>query len=77
MSHDLEDFIAVVEGREQLLEELAGAPPDLRQYLGEAASKLLGNNRFREALPGYVLGDRISQLRVPIIIEHLKSMTNL
>jgi hypothetical protein len=77
MSHDLEDFIAVVEGREQLLEELAGAPPDLRQYLGDAASKLLGNDRFREALPGYVLGDAISQLRVPIIIEHLKSMTKL
>jgi len=27
MSHDMEDFIAVVEGREQLLEELAGARP--------------------------------------------------
>jgi len=39
MSHDLEDFIAVVEGREQLLEELADTPADLRKYLGEAANK--------------------------------------
>jgi hypothetical protein len=33
MSHDLEDFIDVVEEREQLLEELAEAPTDLRKYL--------------------------------------------
>ncbi len=41
MSHDLEDFIAVVEGREQLLEELAGAPADLCNYLAEATGRLL------------------------------------
>jgi hypothetical protein len=77
MSHDLEDFIAVVEGREQLLEELGEAPVDLRKYLGEATSKLLGNERFLDALPGYVPGDAISQLRVSIIIERLKNMAKL
>ena len=40
MSHDLEDFIAVVEGREQLLEELAGAPADLREYLASILATL-------------------------------------
>jgi hypothetical protein len=77
MSHDLEDFIAVVEGREQLLEELAGAPADLREYLGEATGKLLKNDRFLEALSGYVPGDSISQRRVPIIIERLRKMGGL
>jgi hypothetical protein len=77
MSHDLEDFIAVVEGREQLLEELAGAPADLRKYLSKATSKLLANERFLDALPGYVPGDAISQLRVAIILERLKAMTTL
>lgn len=77
MSHDLEDFIAVVEGREQLLEELAGAPADLSEYLGEATGKLLGNERFLEALPGYVPGDSISRRRIPIIIERLKEMSRL
>jgi hypothetical protein len=77
MSHDLEDFIAVVDGREQLLEELAYAPADLRKYLGEATSKLLGNERFLEALPGYVPGDSISQRRIPIIIERLRKVGEL
>jgi len=74
MSHDLEDFIAVVEGREQLLDELAGAPANLSAYLGEASSKLLGDERFLDALPGYVPGDSISQRRIPIIIERLRKM---
>jgi len=77
MSHDLEDFIAVVDGREQLLDELADAPMELRRYLGEAATKLLANMRFLDALPGYVLGDSISQRRIPIIIERLRKMGEL
>jgi hypothetical protein len=39
-SHDLEDFIAVVEGRESLLEEVQSAPADLVAYLAEAATEL-------------------------------------
>lgn len=77
MSHDLEDFIAVIEGREQLLEELAEAPIDLRDYLAEVTASLLGNARFLEALPGYVPGDPISQRRVSIILERLNNMARL
>jgi len=77
MSHDLEDFIAAVDGREQLLDELAEAPMELRKYLGEAATKLLANVRFLDALPGYVPGDSISQLRVSVIIERLRRMGKL
>lgn len=77
MSHDLEDFVAVVEGRERLLDELATAPEDLQKYLGEAVAQLLKAERFLEALPGYVPGDPASQRRVPIIIERLEAITKL
>lgn len=63
-----------MDGREQLLDELVEAPMELRKYLGEAATKLLANVRFLDALPGYVLGDSISQRRIPIILERLKEM---
>jgi hypothetical protein len=36
-SHDLEDFVAIIDGREALLQEIAQAPRDLRDYLAEAA----------------------------------------
>ncbi len=74
MSHDLEDLIAVVDGREQLLDELADAPIELRDYLGEATARLLATERFLDALPGYVMGDTISQRRIPLIIERLRQM---
>ncbi len=76
-SHDLDDSIAVVEGRDTLLNEIAAAPHDMPVYLSEAAKELLGNERFRDALPGYLPGDQISQQRLPIIIRRLTEMTRL
>lgn len=66
-SHDLEDFVAVIEGRETLMQEIAASPQDLRDYLAEAASALLAESRFLDVLPGFVLDSE----RVPIIEERL------
>lgn len=66
-SHDLEDFVAVVEGRDTLLQEIATSPEDLRNYLAEAAKSLLAESRFLDVLPGFVLDSE----RVPIIRERL------
>jgi hypothetical protein len=74
-SHDLEDFIAVVEGRETLLGEIQSAPVDLISYLAEAATELLAAPRFRDALPGYLPGDAISQRRVPVVVDRLLRMS--
>jgi hypothetical protein len=48
-SHDLEDFIAVIEERETLLQEIAESPGDLQVYLAEAAKSLLAESRFLES----------------------------
>jgi hypothetical protein len=69
-SHDLEDFVAVIEGRSTLLQEIAEAPRDLQRYLAEAARSLLSESRFLDVLPGFVLDDG----RVPLILEHLGQM---
>jgi hypothetical protein len=67
-SHDLEDFIAVIDGRDSILEEVTNSPPDIKRYLAEAAESLLREDRFRDALPGYVMGD---EERVPLILSKL------
>jgi hypothetical protein len=69
-SHDLEDFVAVIEGRESVLTEIAESPEDLRDYLAETARALLSESRFLDVLPGFVLDSE----RVPIIRERLASM---
>jgi hypothetical protein len=69
-SHDLEDFVAVIEGREMLLQEIAASPQSLRQYLADAAKMLLAESRFIDVLPGFVLDDE----RVPLIEGRLASI---
>jgi hypothetical protein len=69
-SHDLEDFIAVIEGRETLLHEIAESPEDLHVYLAEAARSLLAESRFLDVLPGFVLDSD----RVPLIRERLTTI---
>jgi len=66
-SHDLEDFVAVIEGRETVLREIAESPQDLRNYLAEAARSLPAESRFLDVLPGFVLDSE----RVPLIQDRL------
>jgi len=54
-SHDLEDFVAVIEGRETVVQEIAVAPQTLQDSLAEAARTLLAESRFLDVLPGFVL----------------------
>lgn len=67
-SHDLEDFVAIIEGREAVLAEIRESPQDLRDYLAEAADGLLQESRFLDVLPGFVLDAE----RVPLILERLQ-----
>jgi predicted nucleotidyltransferase len=69
-SHDLEDFVAVIEGREAIVQEIAESPKDLRVYLADAAKALLAESRFLDVLPGFVLTNE----RVPLIRERLASI---
>jgi hypothetical protein len=72
-SHDLEDFVAVIDGRSTILQEIADAPTDLRKYLAEAARTLLSESGFLDAVPGFVL----DYGRVPLILERLTQLAQL
>jgi predicted nucleotidyltransferase len=70
-SHDLEDVVSVIDGRDSICEEIASAPVDLRDYLADAAKELLTEIRFRDALPGYLLPDPASQQRLGDVLRKL------
>jgi hypothetical protein len=53
-SHDLEDVLHVVEGREELAGELGAAPVELRQAVASTFRHLLMNPDFTNALPGLI-----------------------
>jgi hypothetical protein len=67
-SRDLEDLIAVVDGRAELV---------VRSYLAKEIAKLLGARRFVDALPGLLAPDSASQERITTVMARLKEIASL
>ena len=64
-SHDLEDFVAVIDGRANILMDVTQAPDALGRYVTEAMRALLAAPAFAESLPGHLAPDAASQQRLP------------
>jgi hypothetical protein len=73
-SHDLEDFLAVVDGRPELVGEIEAAEEKLRSYLAEEVRDLLTRQEFLDALPGSLMPDAASQARLPLLLSRLEQM---
>ncbi|CAN5490816.1 hypothetical protein BH11PSE11_BH11PSE11_30040 [soil metagenome] len=76
-SHDLGDVIAIIDGREALIEECQRSATELKSYLREKVSQLLGTPAFMQALPGHLPGDLASQERVPDLEGKLRQIAAL
>jgi len=76
-SHDMEDIITVVDGRPELVDEVAGASPEVRRYLEEEILDLLETPEFLEAVPWHFHGDAESQARVPETINRLRRIARV
>ena len=63
-SHDLEDLITVIDGRQKIVEEVAAADPALGAYVIKAMAALAGSEDFMESLPGHLAPDVASQGRL-------------
>jgi predicted nucleotidyltransferase len=77
LHHDLEDFIAVVDGRAELVPEVAVAAEDVRRYLANEVRALLATQAFVDALPGQLAGDAGSQARLGLVTERLRALADL
>lgn len=74
-SHDLEDIIAVIDGRSELVAEVRAAHADVRDYVAAQATALLGTRAFLDALPGHLAPDVASQGRSPILLSRLEGLS--
>lgn len=69
-SHDLEDVLNVVDGREQLAEEMAGAPEALRVFVARTFADLLAQADFLNVLPGLIAEPE----RAGVVLARLREM---
>jgi hypothetical protein len=76
-SHDIEDLVALIDGRGEVVEEVGQAPDDLRTYLVTAFQNLQENPLFMEALPGHLPGDAASQQRLPMLERRIREISEL
>jgi hypothetical protein len=74
-SHDLEDIIAVVDGRPEIRSDVAAVGADVRDYIGTEIGALLDDPDFTEALGGFLLPDAASQGRRSLLEARLRSLS--
>lgn len=77
LSHDMEDLITVLDGRDAIVGEVAVASPALRHHLAEAFGELLRDEDFRAALPGHLPGDVASQARLPGLLQRIQEIAEM
>jgi hypothetical protein len=77
LHHDMEDFMAVVDARPELLSEIQHGPNDLRDFMAEQVGEWLGDHKFLEALSWHLEGGNASQARRPLLLSKLKTIASL
>ena len=76
-SHDIEDIISIINGRKELVSEVAQSSSELRYYLSETFQAFLADDAFLESVPGHLLPDPANQARYPIVLERITQIVNL
>jgi hypothetical protein len=76
-SRDLEDLIAVIDGRDTVVTEIEAGSADLRAYIRGEIQRLLSNPSFLDALPGFLPPDQVSQSRIGIVLRRLQQLASL
>ena len=75
-SHDLEDVIAVVDGRPEIIDEIGNSSLELRSFLAKIFQDFLQEEDFMDAVPALLPPDEASQKRVSIVIERIESIAS-
>ncbi len=76
-SRDMADIVAVIDGRQELVSEIEASDRRVRSFLIQEFKRVLLDQVFREALPGYLLPDTASQRRLPLLIERVEQIVKI
>ena len=76
-SHDLEDIINLVDGRAEVLAEIAQSSPTLREYLSAQCKTLMSTPAFLDALLGLLAPDAFQDAQVAKVKARLERIATL
>jgi predicted nucleotidyltransferase len=70
--YDIEDIINVINGREEVIDELAKADQELRDFTSDKLGAFLEINAFTDLIPSHI---RPNESRAEIVFERLRKIT--
>lgn len=73
-SHDMEDIVAVLYDRPEIVDDVGNSASALVEFLSARFAALITDRGFMAALPGHLPGDQANQLRIPVVIERIKAI---
>jgi hypothetical protein len=76
-SHDLEDIVTLVNGRPELADEAEHADASCRRHVAESFARILGENRYRNALPFHLPYGRAGQQRLAVVMARMERLAGL
>jgi hypothetical protein len=74
LSHDIEDIIALLDGRPEIIDEVGSAAPGLASEIADRFSEMLEDGSFSDAVSGHMPTDVTSQTRVNIILDTISKI---
>lgn len=74
LSHDIEDIVAVIDGRHEIVEEVKNSEPELLKELSGRFQYLLQDSSFVDAVSGHMPTDETSQARVVKTIKVIEEI---
>jgi predicted nucleotidyltransferase len=77
LSHDIEDILAVMDGRPELIEEISQSESALVNVLIIRFNNLLKDQSFVDAASGHMPTDEVSQNRVERILDTIKEISDM
>lgn len=73
-SHDIEDIVRTVDGRDSVVDELAGAPAEVRAFVAKGLERCVAAPHFLEALSGYFRDPELGAVRARGVELRLRQM---
>lgn len=77
LAQDLEDILAIIDGRPALPDEVRQGSPQVRQFLAEEFTALLASDGFRHAVPGHLGGDAMARQRADLALVIMQQIVDI
>jgi predicted nucleotidyltransferase len=76
-SVDIEDIVAILDGRSEIEDEVAAAREDVRAYVAGELEVLVSEGALIDVLPGHLEGDSVHQARLPRLVARIQRLARL